>query len=595
MTEAGSAASGLETMMDPLLRGSYFFGCTPIYLRSKEGERRFFEEWVEDLEDDDDEEKPIPPLQIVMFPDLVEKAWGWEKLLPIRAGIDWSDYSNYVKEYYKNNAPEYDTGSTLVAMAKRCLDKEIQLASIWKKLEPYTDVSLHRKNIISTSLIKECAHSFTLKEGVKSDPYIVAAFLCIEKEIDLILELLRCGARPNYCLIEESNEIRMCTLALMCHSDIAAGAMLGITKETSMICEWMNENQKLDILCLSLPDHIEEGRMMRCRTLEFMTSILIMPYTPATAVLKPVMEATDSIGDDASDKLNCQDRKKIIDADNSKKRKRIEEIKKEINEIHVEKAWGFSRLLPFNGSVKWSDYINYLCEYYKRNASVFLREVAANDPEVYPANGAGNFRAAALFCFKMEEYLLSEWRIQLSRAPDYIFSVNTIIESSLIRNRAHSSFGATAEEYCFFCHRFCVAILLVVDSLILLMFFRKCIALKADLMCELLRHGAKPTDDIIKQSSGIRLCALSLLSIKGDQSVLAAAAAMVGIAKETKTICDWVKKEKKLVKFSSSTPYELEWSCFIRIRSLDVMTTIVQKSSFPSKVSGRLNIFYWGS
>ncbi|TVU18612.1 hypothetical protein EJB05_34719, partial [Eragrostis curvula] len=205
-------------------------------------------------------------------------------------------------------------------------------------------------------------------------------------------------------------------------------------------------------------------------------------------------------------------------------------------EIHVEKAWGFSRLLPFNGSVKWSDYINYLCEYYKRNASVFLREVAANDPE-------------------------------LSRAPDYIFSVNTIIESNLIRNRAHSSFGATAEEYS-------------VSSAIAFV----CIALEADLMCELLRHGAKPTDDIIKQSSGIRLCALSLLSIKGDQSVLAAAAAMVGIAKETKTICDWVKKEKKLVKFSSSTPYELEWSCFICIRSLDVMTTIVQKSSFPSKM-----------
>ncbi|TVU23150.1 hypothetical protein EJB05_30250, partial [Eragrostis curvula] len=115
--------------------------------------------------------------------------------------------------------------------------------------------------------------------------------------------------------------------------------------------------------------------------------------------------------------------------------------------------------------------------------------------------------------------------------------------------------------YCFTYSKV-VAILLVVDSLILLMFFCKCIALEADLMCELLRHGAKPTDDIIEQSSGIRLCALSLLSIKVDQSVFAAAAAMVGIAKEAKTICDWVKKEKKLVKFSSSTHYELEWRFF---------------------------------
>ncbi|KAK3151334.1 hypothetical protein QOZ80_3AG0244550 [Eleusine coracana subsp. coracana] len=229
----------------------------------------------------------MPPLQIVMFPDPVAKAWGWERLLPICPGIE----------------------CTLDAVAKRCIEKENQLACEWKiLLESCKDVISVRKNIILSSLVKECAHSVIHKEGEKSSGALAgAAFMCIEKETDLILELLRLRARPNDYLIEESSKIRMCALCLMGHSDIAAGAMLGIAKET-------------------------KGEKIRHRTLEYMTSVLIMPYNPAAAVLKPSMEATNTRGDDASDTLNCQDQEKIIDADNIKKSKGIEETKREIIE-----------------------------------------------------------------------------------------------------------------------------------------------------------------------------------------------------------------------------------------------------------------------
>lgn len=75
-------------------------------------------------------------------------------------------------------------------------------------------------------------------------------------------------------------------------------------------------------------------------------------------------------------------------------------------------------------------------------------------------------------------------------------------------------------------------------------------------MCELLKHGAEPSDDIIQKSSVIRTCALGLMNFKQDQSV--PAAAMVGMAKEAEKMCDWTKRENKLVTFSLSEPCELE-------------------------------------
>jgi hypothetical protein len=55
----------------------------------------------------------------------------------------------------------------------------------------------------------------------------------------------------------------------------------------------------------------------------------------------------------------------------------------------------------------------------------------------------------------------------------------------------------------------------------------KCITKEADLMCELLKHGAEPFDDIIQQSSMIRMCVLGLANLKGHQSISVAAAMVV--------------------------------------------------------------------
>ncbi|KAI4979813.1 hypothetical protein ZWY2020_016566 [Hordeum vulgare] len=54
-----------------------------------------------------------------------------------------------------------------------------------------------------------------------------------------------------------------------------------------------------------------------------------------------------------------------------------------------------------------------------------------------------------------------------------------------------------------------------------------CMTGETDLMCELLKHGATPFDDMIQHSSVIRMYALGLMNnLKGHQSI-APAAAMV--------------------------------------------------------------------
>uniref|UniRef100_K4ALQ9 Uncharacterized protein n=1 Tax=Setaria italica TaxID=4555 RepID=K4ALQ9_SETIT len=133
---------------------------------------------------------------------------------------------------------------------------------------------------------------------------------------------------------------------------------------------------------------------------------------------------------------------------------------------------------------------------------------------------------------------------------------STIIESSLIKDRALKICGTRD-----------------IPSIVAFV--------EADLMCELLKHGAKPSNDIIQLSSVIRMCALSLVYLREPQSI-ASAAAMVGMANEAKRMCDWMKRENRLITFSLPQPRELHRSCLIRMKALDVMTRMLHECFFSS-------------
>ncbi|CAO2188391.1 unnamed protein product [Urochloa humidicola] len=99
----------------------------------------------------------------------------------------------------------------------------------------------------------------------------------------------------------------------------------------------------------------------------------------------------------------------------------------------------------------------------------------------------------------------------------------------------------------------------------------------------MLSVGAKPSDYLIIQSTEIRMCALSLMNNQSCDSV-PAAAAMVGIMKETIKICNWISTNKKpFVMIDMDLDNDFELGRQVRSRTLLLMITILEKS--PLSVS----------
>ncbi|XP_044416324.1 uncharacterized protein [Triticum aestivum] len=137
----------------------------------------------------------------------------------------------------------------------------------------------------------------------------------------------------------------------------------------------------------------------------------------------------------------------VFSSQYTKNIKRGEKGEERKEEDLFEKLWGWERLLPLCGLVKWSDYSNYLEEYYKRNASEFVADAAddQNLEDLQIAATADMFAAVAKSCLKMEEELLSEWKTRVERTLDGTLPISTIIQSSLIKQFALSICGAGGE------------------------------------------------------------------------------------------------------------------------------------------------------
>ncbi|CAO2174841.1 unnamed protein product [Urochloa humidicola] len=272
-------------------------------------------------------------------------------------------------------------------------------------------------------------------------------------------------------------------------------------------------------------------------------------------------EAANNTGGSILDVLNSHNQK-IQDGKKNNKRKRTKGHS-------LEKLWGWERLLPLSDSAEWPDYGPYLEDYYNENAVSFITDVLQNDITA----GISFAAAVAKYCLKMEEELVSECKARVPHNWDCTISFSTVIQSSLIKERALAICN-NVDEFS-------------VTSAIAFV----CITKEAILMCELLKHGADPINDMIEQSSVIRMCALGLANLKGHKSITSAAA-MVGMAKEAQRMSDWMKGENKLITFSlSNNPRGLDQSRLAQARTLQVMTTILLEYSFPSKMEdGALSI-----
>ncbi|WVZ90919.1 hypothetical protein U9M48_037172 [Paspalum notatum var. saurae] len=218
----------------------------------------------------------IPPMSIVWHHDLLERAWGWERLFP-------TNDLRYLEEYYRRNAeastgrvgvgdsrPHLEkkvTGSTksdaitagqqedgsandsdyLVTLVNSCFDKEIELASEWMKerLPAAPEIKLSIR-------IQEKALSLLLqKKDRRIIPDVIHdCFKCITKEAELILEQLRKGFVWCDFDIKFSHEIRTQVFRLVqkylradpwSASVPTRAVLLGITKEAELICKKLRQ------------------------------------------------------------------------------------------------------------------------------------------------------------------------------------------------------------------------------------------------------------------------------------------------------------------------------------------------------------------
>ncbi|KAM0836817.1 hypothetical protein ACQ4PT_062082 [Festuca glaucescens] len=230
-----------------------------------------------------------------------------------------------------------------------------------------------------------------------------------------------------------------------------------------------------------------------------------------------------------------------------------------------EDAWGWERILPQDDFCSMPFYLNYLKEYLLRNRTDYVTAAdGTSNPENWPLeirevgavtegrrNGKDALTTAAEFCLDMEQQLMSEWESQPIR------NVNVKLLSERIQERA-----------CYVIHMGREFSEPAAASLV-------CIANEAALASELLRHGAKATDNEFILCNYIRQCALSLMYIEGPYSD-ASAAAMVGVAKEAKMIREWMATKKELFIFGTYTRYHKMGLCdSVRTSTFGVMKYIL--------------------
>uniref|UniRef100_A0A452YIQ7 Uncharacterized protein n=1 Tax=Aegilops tauschii subsp. strangulata TaxID=200361 RepID=A0A452YIQ7_AEGTS len=208
----------------------------------------------------------IPPRRIVLYPDIFQTVWGWDRLLP--HDIECEEfYFDYLRQYYERNRLDYVAAADgqskpqdwplkappegvpkcipngkhpLAAAAKHCLKMEVRFMSVWK------DRPIHNVKELSEKIQERVSRLIIL--GREFSEPAAASLVCIANEASLARELLRRGAKANDKEINLCNCIRHCALSLMFmsgpHSEASAAAMVGVAKEARKICEWMKSTKE---------------------------------------------------------------------------------------------------------------------------------------------------------------------------------------------------------------------------------------------------------------------------------------------------------------------------------------------------------------
>ncbi|WVZ71854.1 hypothetical protein U9M48_020386 [Paspalum notatum var. saurae] len=185
-----------------------------------------------------------PPIEMLNFPDLFERAWGWDMILPRDISNPWSRYKEYLSAYYYHNLKEAnaagdadDNGDDLASLAHSCIEMEKHLLFLWKKFAMVFPTDDRKVRRVSNKVTK-CAQEIVNALKVEL-PAASVALKCITKEAELMCGWLISKAISPISHVRTSNEIRKCALSLMvCKGPeyrIAMATMMGVMKEAKVV------------------------------------------------------------------------------------------------------------------------------------------------------------------------------------------------------------------------------------------------------------------------------------------------------------------------------------------------------------------------
>ncbi|KAF0928695.1 hypothetical protein E2562_006118 [Oryza meyeriana var. granulata] len=200
--------------------------------------------WLEIVEEAGYDVADLPPAYIILYPDILAKGWGWQRLVPYSPNsVQWPDFKRYLENYFTENrgkvaalcaqhkpepvgqgvAYEYNE---LCAAANMCIGMESKLLRTSFRVLTLEEICL-------STLIKDRARQ--LIQSKDESPAATAGLVCIAKEAELMFKLLRCEFDTTE-LVELSNKVRRSASNLMLYKDsefatAAAGAMLGMAEE----------------------------------------------------------------------------------------------------------------------------------------------------------------------------------------------------------------------------------------------------------------------------------------------------------------------------------------------------------------------------
>uniref|UniRef100_A0A0E0PE36 Uncharacterized protein n=1 Tax=Oryza rufipogon TaxID=4529 RepID=A0A0E0PE36_ORYRU len=200
---------------------------------------------------------PAPPFEIINHPDLFERAWGWDTILPFSVARTFSRYKEYLVDYYNRNQKKPNAAAaadltgdddSLTALANKCAEMEGHLMFLLKCRAGVFTENVEIKISRTSDRITKRARETTTNALESEFPAAAVAFKCITKEAELMCAMLIHAAEDHPYWFVLCNKVRLYALRFMAYKEpeyiLAAAAMMGITREANLTCELVKERHK---------------------------------------------------------------------------------------------------------------------------------------------------------------------------------------------------------------------------------------------------------------------------------------------------------------------------------------------------------------